>query len=242
MGSKQISKNPENRECSSIKQVLLDMKSAGFSSDAIKILLDECEDYPKMLAEADKKFSSHKYPHHSIVFLKITNKIEFFNILSPKAVIVLNAMCCTMNTGNLIQITQDDLLNITNLGNKKTIKEALMELLEKGFIAIRLKGNTRRGTVYMVNPLVARCGKEIPELEKVFWTLTGTKYDGKITEYSNPHDTWKENVKKRTYSIGYGKQDTTSGEIRFGKINEPKIKTKKGSPEATDEPKEELPI
>lgn len=240
MALKTISKNPENRECSSIKQVLLDMKSAGFNPDLIKNLLDEFENEPEKAGEAERIFFSHRYPQHSIVFFKVSNEIEFFKILSPKAVIVLNAMCSTMNTGNMIQITQEDLLHITNLGNKKTIKEALTELQSNGFIAIKLKGNTRRGTVYMVNPLVATCGTAKPELIRIFWKLTGTQYDGlrKVTKYSKPHAAWIDNTKKRTYSIGYGKQDTYDGDIRFGKINEPKIHIKKGSPEVTDEPED----
>lgn len=238
------SKNPENKECSSIKQVLLDMKSAGFNPLLIDDLLGEFEDEPGKAEEAERIYLSHQYPQRSIVFFKVSNKIEFFKILSPKAVVVLNAMCSTMNTGNLIQITQDDLLNITNLGNKKTIREALIELQENGFVVVKLKGNTRRGTVYMINPLVATSGTKKTDLEKIFWKLTGTNYDGlrRTTKYSKPHATWDENIKKRTYSNGYGKLDTTKGEIRFGKINEPQIHIKKGSPVAPDEPDDELPI
>lgn len=243
MAFKTKSKNPGNRECSSIKQVLLDMKSAGFNPLLIDDLLCEFEDEPVKAEEAERIYLSHQYPQHSIVFVKVSKEIEFFNILTPKAVVVLDAMCSTMNTGNLIQITQDDLMNITNLGNKKTIKEALVELQENGFITIKLKGNTRRGTVYMVNPLVATCGKKKTDLEKVFWKETGTNYDGpkRKTEYSKPHVAWNENTNKRTYSNGYGNLDTTKGEIRFGKINEPKIHIKKGSSVAPDEPDDELP-
>ena len=236
------SKNPENKECSSIKQVLLDMKSAGFNSTLINDLLDEYENEPEKTKDAEEIYSSHQYPSNAIVFFKVSKEIEFFNILTAKAVVVLCAMYSTMNTGNLIQITQDDLMHITNLGNKKTIKEALLELQENGFITVRLKGNTRRGTVYMINPLVATCGKK-KDLVKIFWKQTGTHYDGRgrVSEYSKAHATWKENIKKRTYSNGYGKLDTTEGEIWFGRINEPKIHIKKGSPEATDEPDDELP-
>ena len=244
MAFKTKSKNPGNRECSSIKQVLLDMKSAGFNPLLIDDLLCEFEDELVKAEEAERIYLSHQYPQHSIIFFKVSNKIEFFKILSPKAVVVLNAMSSTMNTGNLIQITQDDLMNITNLGNKKTIREALIELQAKGFIVIKLKGNTRRGTVYMINPLVATCGTAKSDMERIFWKETGTHYDGRerVTEYSEPHATWNENIKKRTYSIGYGKLDTTKGEIRFGKVNEPKIHIKKGSPEATDEPDDDLPM
>lgn len=230
-------------ECSSIKQTLLDMKSAGFDSTALDRLIDDFEHEPEKAKEAEKLYSSHEYPQHSIVFVKITNRVGFFRFLSAKALTILNAMCCTMNTRNLIQITQDDLLNITNIGNKKTIGEALRELQEKGVIAIKIKGSTRRGTVYMVNPQIATCGADRPGLEKIFWKLTGTIYDAnKVKNHSKPHETWKKIIKDRTYSIGYGKQDTTDGEVRFGRINEPKIDTKKGSSGETDEPEDELPI
>lgn len=237
------SKNPQNKECSSIKQVLLDMKSAGFNSTLINDLLDEYENEPEKTKEAEEIYLSHQYPQKSIVFFKVSKEIEFFNILTSKAVVVLSAMCSSMNTGNLIQITQDDLMHITNLGNKKTIKEALVELQENGFIVVKLQGSTRRGTVYMINPLVATCGKKNKVLERIFWKETGTHYDGSegVSEYSKPHATWNENINKRTYSIGYGKQDTTKGEIWFGKINEPKIHIKKGSSIALDEPDDELP-
>lgn len=148
-----------------------------------------------------------------------------------------------MNTGNLIQITQDELMEITNVGNKKTVREALKELQEQGFIAVKLKGNTRRGTIFMVNPQVAQCGAERPGMERNFWMLTGTVYDsGRISKYSKPHDTWNKKTKKRNYSIGYGKQDTTKGEIRFAKINEPKIHINNGSSVAPSEPEDELPF
>lgn len=244
MEEKPRSKNPTNRECSSVKQVLLDMKSAGFSSDAINKLLYECEINPVMREEADKKYSQHQYPQSAIVFAKVSNKIEFSRILSPKAVAVLNLMSCAMHVNNLIQVTLDELMNYTSLGNKNTVKKALIELQKNGFIAVRLKGNTRRGTVYMVNPLVARCGKEIPGMKRTFWALTGTKYNGKkITEYSKPHETWKENVKKKTYSIGYESIKISEKEkIRFSKFNKPAKDIKKDLPKATDEPEDALPF
>ncbi len=226
------STNPNNPECSSVKQALLDLQSSGFDYSAIQTLLSEIEQEPDKRKQADELFRTHRYPLHSIVFSKIYNKTEFCRFLSPQAITILLIMCITMNHNNLIQISQDDIIRITGIGNKGTVSKALNDLLVHGAVAIKLKGNSRRSNVYMVNPAIATVGTDTPGLERVYWKIIDNEYehannhngsDTKIT----PHDKWDLAVIESTYSVGCDRQKLKDSEyLYFNKINPP-AKSKK---------------
>lgn len=221
------SSNPNNRDCSSCRQALLDLKIAGFPNDLIDQLIDFANVNQEALENADKAFQEHQYPQHSIKFVKMSNEIEFCKYIGAPATAILTAMCQNMRTGNKIQLSQSDLLNITGVGNKKTVSKALGELMENGYIALVIDGNTRRSPVYMVNPKIATVGKSNPHLQYQFWKLSGTEfsYDDEKTVKSMPQQRWEINTAKRTYALGYDKQNTDDGLIIFNKINPPEIET-----------------
>lgn len=219
------STNPNNPECSSVKQALLDLQSSGFDYTSIQTLLSEIDQDSDRREQADELFRSHKHPSHRITFSKIYNNIEFCRFLSPQAATILFIMCITMNHNNLIQLSQDDIVKITGIGNKGTVGKALNDLIESGAIAIKLKGNSRRSNVYMVNPAIANVGTEIPGLERLYWKPIDDEYANIDDEtIISPHQKWDLEISKSTYSIGYNKQKLKGDqELYFNKINPPAV-------------------
>lgn len=225
-----------NKENSSIKQALLDLKTSGGDINAIDFLLQEIEQNELLREDADKLFQSHQYPEHSLNWCKLQGDIEFTRFLSPNAVVVLITMCQNMPTTNLIQVSCRDLIEITHISSPKAIQSAITELLDNGCITKMMKASGCRSAVYMVNPDIATVGKKIPSLKKLFWSKvkdcsadedsqkkangkkTKKKKDGKDSD-SCPLTKWLSLTDQRTYHKGaeYWKDD--SGNIRFSKIN-----------------------
>lgn len=226
INSQDKSSNPNNRDCSSCRQALLDLKTAGFPNDLIDQLIDFANINQEALENADKAFQEHQYPQHSIKFVKMSNETEFCKYIGAPATAILTAMCQNMRVGNKIQLSQADLINITGIGNKKTVSKALGELMEKGYIVLVIDGSTRRSPIYMVNPQIATVGRGDGHLQQQFWKLSGTEFSlDKKPVKSMPHQRWEINTSKRTYSLGYDRQDTDDGYILFNKINPPEIET-----------------
>lgn len=211
----------------SIEQALIDLKKAGGSSSYIDYLLDELKSSKELLEQSEELFHSHLYPDKSINWFKHYNSYEFERILNPYEFKILTLMAKNMNISNLIQISQNDLKAITGL-NKRTISDSLKNLIDNGYIAIKLLGNSRNANVYMVNPLFATVGTGNQELlTNEFWKLTGDIYDNtgyKVIEKSLPHFRFNNISKEQTYSRGHNRQETTDGIIYFNKINPPKNK------------------
>lgn len=112
--------------------------------------------------------------------------------------------------------------------NKRTISDSLKSLIDKGYIAIKLLGNSRNANVYMVNPLFATVGTGNQKLFlNEFWKLTGDIYDKsgyQVVERSLPHFGFSNTHKEQTYSRGHNRQETINGVVYFNKINPPKNK------------------
>lgn len=77
MAKQARSKNPNNPECSSVKQALLDLQATGFNNCAIQTILDEIDSKPDLLNQADNLYHSHQYPQSKITFAKITVQSNF---------------------------------------------------------------------------------------------------------------------------------------------------------------------
>jgi hypothetical protein len=215
-------------------QMLKDLKAVGCSSGLIDGLLEELQDDESKLLEVEKLFKSHQYNEHSIIFSMNSIKINIESYISGSATQILHLMIKHMRNGtNLLQISLNDLLTITNITSKQTIKMAINELIEIGCIAIKFKGKGRIASIYMINPMIAtigNCNKDFLICE--FWKLTGTTYNdyGDVEIYSNIHSKFIDIIaQQKNYSIGYDKQETTNGILYFNKINPPKIDTKKSS-------------
>lgn len=239
--SKSISSNPNNPDCSRAVQSVLDLKkhiqiNGSFTFDQ---LLEYMQQNTDQRDAASVEMVSHEYNSNQIEFDKKYKQLEYRHCITSYAVAVLDLMIGIMRTNNLVQLSQDDIIYMTSIGNKKTVSKAIKELLDNGCIAIAIPGNTRRPTVYMVNPYIATSGKD-KHLYGIFWQYTGTK-EVKIIhpdtgrevidlEKSPPHLQWDKNESVSTYSIGYDKLETNNGNLIFNKINEPKINSKKGLP------------
>lgn len=231
----------------SIEQALIDLKKAGGSSAYIDYLLDELKNSKELLEQSEELFHGHLYPDKSINWYKNYNNFEFERILNPYDFAILAGMAKNMNISNLIQVSQNDLKIITNF-NKRTISDSLKSLIDNGYIAIKLLGNSRNANVYMVNPLFATVGTGNQKLLLIeFWKLTGDIYDKsdyKLVEKSLPHFRFENNHNRQTYSRGRDRQETTDGIIYFNKINPPKNKESPGvfAPQTQPEDNSDLPI
>lgn len=243
-GKNERSSNPNNPDCSSIVQALVDLKdNTRAPVDAVMQLLDYLKDNKDDLREADKAFHSHEYPQHSIVFSKISNEYETFRFLSMPAIAVLMFLSQNMNCQNAIRASSNQIVKYSTIGNKDTVKKAISELKEKGCIAIVFEGTGNEGAVYMVNPLLATVGREKPYLIHEFWKLTGSKIGYEKGEHgkshrtysklSKPHKTWNELTFSRVYSIGKESQKIKKGDKHciqdFNCFNKPEIEIKKPS-------------
>jgi len=235
-----------NKENSGIKQALLDLKKAGGFTDCIDSLLKQIELDNDMLKSADELFRSHRYPDSSLDWFKLHSDIEFTRFLSPNALMILIVMCQNMRHGNLLQASYRDLSAITHITSLKAIRPALCELENCGCVTVRIRGTTRRSTVYMINPEIATVGTDTKGLTYIFWKIvrenciaTGKdkeddrdygepKKNGEINWDKYPEssirDNWESLTKERTYSKGLDKLEVGSQKIYFSKINEPKIK------------------
>lgn len=234
------------------------MQSSGLPENITKSIMDYYSENPDNLKRADKLFNKHRHPEHSIVFTKVQCENEYCINLSPVAVVILSVLYQNMNTDNLIKASQNELIKYTSLGNKSTVSRALKELLDKGYIAIKIEATGKAGAVYMVNPDIATIGNNSNKnLNEIFWMLTGSKFEYKNNNgksykdvtMSTPHKTWVELNSNKHYSRGYDKQKERNGSekfIRFNKFNPPEIKTSSAAtPDVSkdDNPaNEDLPI
>ena len=69
----------------------------------------------------------------------------------------------------------------------------------------------------MINPEIATVGKSNSHLQYQFWKLSGTEfsYDDEKIIKSMAQQRWEINTAKRTYSLGYDRQDTDDGLMIF---------------------------
>ena len=208
----------------SIEQAIDDLLSSGIPEN---ITLGKLKDYlnknKKDLIKAEDRFKNHLYPQYKLNWNKtyITN-IEIYKSLGAKSIGIFNILNKLINKNNLVQISKSELKNILKYDDKTIIK-SINELIEKGFIAIKLKGEskTSRATIYMINPELVTIGTGNQEkLKKEFWQLTGSKYKLNIlNEPSKIHIDWLNIIENKNYIIGYDKIQIDDKIIHFNKLS-----------------------
>lgn len=219
-------KNKINAKKTSIMQALEDLKRSGGNKEAVNILIQQLKEDGELQEIVEKRFRERLYPDKSLTWSKLQCEIEFSRFLSPNAVTILMAMCQNMRHGNLLQISQRKIAEITSVTSPKAVVKALNELIECGCIAVRVEGNTRRPTIYMVNPAISSIGSPIKKLGFIFWQYAD-KSETEGEGYKSPKDKWEKLTENRTYSKGYDKQEEGARIVYFNKINEPNLKKKK---------------
>lgn len=184
------------------------------------------------LKEVDEKFYNHIYPQHKLNWNKTyINNLELCKALNTKSFSILNSISKLINKNNLIQISNTEIINITGY-SKQTVINSINELIKKGFITIKLKGEpkTSRATIYMINPELVTIGTgNQTQLKKEFWQLTGSKYKlNTLEKPSKIHTNWLDMIENENYIIGYDKIQIDNEIIYFNKLS-PKEKQKKMS-------------
>lgn len=222
----------------SIEQAIDDLLSSGIPEN---IPLGKLKEYLKQnkkdLNKAEEKFKSHIYPQHKLNWNK--NYIDNFQIMktvNAYSTSIFNIMSKLINKNNLIQISNTEIINITGYSKPKVIK-SIGELIEKGFITIKLKNEpkTSRATIYMINPELVTIGTgNQTKLKKEFWQLTGSKYKlDNLKKPSKIHINWLNMIENENYIIGYDKIQVNDEIIYFNKLSQ-KEKTSVNSPQITD--------
>lgn len=175
------------------------------------------------LKEVDKIFYSHLYPQHKLSWNKnyITN-FEIIKIIDTYSISIFTIISKLINKNNLIQLSLADIINLTNYSKQKIIN-SINELVEKGFIVVKLKGEpkTSRATIYMINPELTTIGTgNQTQLKKEFWELTGSIYEnGELTKLSRVHKKWLDYQENQAYIIGYDKIEVDNNTIHFNKLS-----------------------
>lgn len=178
--------NPKNNP---VIQMLKDLKASGCSADAVNCLLDELGNLKK-LTDATELWRRHAYPEKTIEWVKLSNQIRLSRTLSPPQLAVLLVFIQNAGQSNLVQIGSRTLSEASGL-NDRTVRTALAELQERGFLAVKVPAAGRNPAIYMLNPEVSTAGKSRARIQE-FWKLTGSEYDkdGKIKTESPAHRKW----------------------------------------------------
>lgn len=185
------------------------------------------------LKEVDSKFYRHIYPQHKLNWCKLyNNNLGITKKIDKTSISILNILYKLINKNNLIQISISEIIKLTGYSNKTIIK-SIDELIEKGFIVIKLKGEpkTSRSTIYMINPELITIGTgNQTKLKKEFWELTGSKYKINILEEpSKIHIDWLNMIENENYIIGYDKIQIDYEIIHFNKLSPKEKQNKKMS-------------
>lgn len=185
------------------------------------------------LKEVDSKFYRHIYPQHKLNWCKLyNNNLGITKKIDKTSISILNILYKLINKNNLIQISISEIIKLTGYSNKTIIK-SIDELIEKGFIVIKLKGEpkTSRSTIYMINPELITIGTgNQTKLKKEFWELTGSKYKINILEEpSKIHIDWLNMIENENYIIGYDKIQIDDEIIHFNKLSPKEKQNKKMS-------------
>ena len=193
------------------------------------------------LKEVDKKFYSHIYPNKNLKWSKHYIKIELHKNIKANSFMIFNAISNLINKNNLVKISKKEIIEITNIKDLKTISKSINELIEKGFITVKLKGNKQRNTIYMINPelIIIGTGNQ-NKLKKEFWELTGSKYKLDIlNEPSKIHNNWLNMIENENYIIGYDKIQIDDEIISFNKLSSKEKQNKKCLHNSTDKTKKQ---
>ena len=218
----------------SIEQAIEDLLSSGIPENIpLGKLKEYLKEHKKNLDKAENKFKNHLYPQYKLNWNKnYINNFEIMKIIDAYSISIFTTISKLINKNNLIQLSLTDIINITNYSKHKIIK-SIDELIEKGFIAIKLKGEpkTARATIYMLNPELVTIGTGNQEkLKKEFWQLTGSKYKlNTLNEPSKIHISWLDIIENQNYIIGYDKLQIDDEIINFNKLSPKEKQNKKMS-------------
>ena len=139
----------------SIEQAIDDLLASGIPENIpLGKLKEYLKENKKTLDKAEEKFKSHIYPQYTLNWNKnYINNFEIMKEIDTYSISIFTIISKLINKNNLIQLSLIDIINITNYSKPKIIK-SINELIEKGFIAIKLKGEPKnsRSTIYMLNP------------------------------------------------------------------------------------------
>lgn len=198
--------------------------------DLIKVGVPNVEEIKKYLKEninelnkAEKLFQNHIYPNKNLKWIKLYKQnLEISKYISTTSFSIFNCILKLINKDNLIQISHKEISKIANIKNKTYISNSINELIINGFITVKIKGNTRRNTIYMINPELVTIGTGNQELLKIkFWKLTGTEYkNNNIINYSKIHKNWINLNTKQNYIVGYDKLEINNETIYFNKLSQ----------------------
>ena len=114
-----------NAKKTSIMQAMEDLKRSGGNKDAVNILIQQLKEDRELEEIVEKRFRERLYPDKSLTWSKLQCEIEFSRFLSPNAVTILTMMCQNMRHGNLLQISQR---KIAEISSDTSPKEVLKEL------------------------------------------------------------------------------------------------------------------
>lgn len=208
----------------SIEQAIDDLLSSGIPENiSLSKLKKYLKENKKILDKAEEKFKSHIYPQYKLNWNKnYINNFEIMKGIDTYSISIFTIISKLINKNNLIQLSLIDIINITNYSKPKIIK-SINELIEKGFIAIKLKGDpkTSKATIYMINPELVTIGTgNQNKLKKEFWKLTGSKYNlNNLEKPSKIHINWFDMIENKNYIIGYNKIQIDDEIIHFNKLS-----------------------
>lgn len=208
----------------SIEQAIDDLLASGIPENIpLGKLKEYLKENKKTLDKAEEKFKSHIYPQYTLNWNKnYINNFEIMKEIDTYSISIFTIISKLINKNNLIQLSLIDIINITNYSKPKIIK-SINELIEKGFIAIKLKGEPKnsRSTIYMLNPELVTIGTGRQEKLKIdFWKLTDSKYKlNNLEEPSKIHINWLKMMENKNYIIGYDKLEIDDKIIHFNKLS-----------------------
>mgnify|MGYP001852042634 FL=1 len=208
----------------SIEQAIDDLLSSGIPENIpLGKLKEYLKKYKKDLIKAEDKFKNHLYPQYKLNWNKnYINNFEVMKIIDTYSISIFTTISKLINKNNLIQLSLVNIINLTSYSKNKIIK-SIDELIKKGFITIKLKGEpkTARATIYMINPELVTIGTGNQEkLKKEFWQITGSKYKLNIlNEPSKIHIDWLNIIENKNYIIGYDKIQINDKIIHFNKLS-----------------------
>ena len=172
------------------------------------------ENNKQLVNTVDGIVKKKEYKDSNITWYK-KHFLELSRLLSSSANLILDLMCNLMAQGNLVQLSWQNIIDGTGIKNKKSIKNAIEELLDNGCIAIKFPSDKRNATIYMVNPEIATVGKN---LHTQYWELVSHDKFKKWCTIKNDI-TYTRDIVKRTdkgnkHKFTFGRMGPPSEETR----------------------------
>lgn len=158
-------KKKQNPDFSPTIQHLLDLVALGKGEYTVESLLKEIKTDKALQTQCDKLWDYHQYPDRALTYVKSSN----YNNCRARYEISSNAnMALTLfehiaNQTGLFQIAVADIKKYAFKDSIciKTVRRAMTELIENGFIAVHTEQTGTQATIYMLNPAIAKSGKPV---------------------------------------------------------------------------------